>query len=354
MTEVAVSEPIYKIVKGCYQLENQLNSSANPEDEPLVNIVFDGYKIEEYSINKKVIIKVTKKIDKNGFCNEYELIEKVRGHPYIIEIIDYFFLNGMHFMVMEKILYCDLFDYVSSVTVPSDKQIKNISFQLISAIEYMHSKMIAHRDVKLENIMVNRVIDIYGRIISPDKLLSGINHDDTIVSIKLIDFDLSLKINPHEKTSSWCGTPCYVFNEIIERKPNYNAFKADIYAIGVSIYSMKYSSFPCYEKSNNNSQVFYDDKDVKCKDLNDLFKKIFVSEEKRISLRQIFEHKWFNDVKYKSFCEPIEPIPIEEIDNKIIDIMTFHDYNGETVIKQIKKGGSCLENSLYMYLKKNN
>ena len=342
------NETIFRVIEG-YQLKEQLNSPSDPS-EICSNLVFNGNSLKGKF--KQVIIKVTKKIDKNGFCNEHKLINEVSRHPNIINIIDYFLWNDMHFMVTEKILYCDLFDYVTNRKALGDVQTKNISFQLISAVEYLHSKMIAHMDVKLENIMVSNISDLSGNIISPNKLFSGINHENTIVSIKLIDFDLSLKINSHKKTNHWCGTPCYVFNEITERKPNFNAFKADIFATGVCIYAMKHSNFPCYQINKDEPTVFYDDCNVHDEILNDLFKQIFVPEEKRISLRQIFEHQWFSDVIYTSFCEPIEPI--QEINNKIIDIMTFHDYDKETVIEQIKKGGSCLENSLYMYLLNNN
>jgi serine/threonine protein kinase len=62
--------------------------------------------------------------------------------------------------------------------------VKPIFTQITSAIAYMHSMSVVHRDVKLDNILVNQRGEI-----------------------KLIDFGFATKCGPNEKLTANCGTP---------------------------------------------------------------------------------------------------------------------------------------------------
>lgn len=65
---------------------------------------------------------------------------------------------------------------------------------IINAIAYIHNNNIVHRDVKLENILINDINDIH--------------------SIKIIDFGLSSKFGNDIILHSTCGTPIYMAPEI--------------------------------------------------------------------------------------------------------------------------------------------
>jgi serine/threonine protein kinase len=76
----------------------------------------------------------------------------------------------------------------------SNETALNIFFQLSNAIKYLHDKCIAHRDIKMENILL-----------------------DPQGNIKLIDFGFSIKVPKAKKLNIFCGTPSYMSPEIVSK-----------------------------------------------------------------------------------------------------------------------------------------
>jgi serine/threonine protein kinase len=68
--------------------------------------------------------------------------------------------------------------------------------QLADTLSYLHNNNIAHRDIKLENILINK----------------------NTLKIKLIDFGFATKSIGHSVRSALIGTPCYLPPEIISSK----------------------------------------------------------------------------------------------------------------------------------------
>jgi serine/threonine protein kinase len=106
------------------------------------------------------------------------------------------------------------------VKVFDEKSAKIYFRQLVQAIAYCHRQNICHRDIKLENILINEE----GRI-------------------KLIDFGFSQMCNNKTRLSIHCGTPPYMSPEITS-KSTYNGQKSDVWALGVSLYLMLHGKFP--------------------------------------------------------------------------------------------------------------
>ena len=90
----------------------------------------------------------------------------------------------------------------------------------MSALNYLHSKCIAHRDIKLENVML-----------------------DSKGNVKLIDFGFSTQIPNTQKIKLFCGTPSYMAPEIV-RKIEFCGPPADIYAAGVLLFAFFCGCFP--------------------------------------------------------------------------------------------------------------
>ena len=103
----------------------------------------------------------------------------------------------------------------------TEKDAAHIMKQLLSAIAYLHSKNICHKDLKLENILLN----------FNDKL-----------SIKVIDFGCSSFFDPEKLMTEVFGTPYYVAPEAVkDRKFNE---KCDIWSAGVILYVLLSGRLP--------------------------------------------------------------------------------------------------------------
>lgn len=97
---------------------------------------------------------------------------------------------------------------------------RKIFLQIIQAVDYLHLKNVYHRDIKLENIIID------------DKL-----------NIKIIDFGFGT-CNPKSKLLNFfCGTPSYMPPEIVQKK-DYLGSYADIWSIGILLFTLLCGTFP--------------------------------------------------------------------------------------------------------------
>lgn len=97
---------------------------------------------------------------------------------------------------------------------------KRIFKQILEGIKYCHSRCITHRDIKLENLLL-----------------------DDQNNIKIIDFGFSTCIPNDKKIKIFCGTPSYMAPEIVQ-KIEYAGPPADIWALGVLLFTLLSGCFP--------------------------------------------------------------------------------------------------------------
>jgi len=161
------------------------------------------------------------------FKNECRILSKLT-HQNIREMYNFTELT----MTLEYCEGVDLFDYLGTVLFNlSYDKIMIFFVQLVDAVHYMHSKQIAHLDIKLENIMIDPETD----------------------KLKLIDFGHATD-NP--TISNLGGTHPYIAPEGFGKKPII-AIKADIWSLGIILYELITTSIP-WELSNEVDQNFCD------------------------------------------------------------------------------------------------
>lgn len=110
-----------------------------------------------------------------------------------------------------------------------ENEARRLFRQVVEGINYCHSKNIVHRDIKLENILLDK------------------EHN-----VKIIDFGFSIIIPAHKKLNIFCGTPSYMAPEIITR--NYSGQSTDVWALGILLFVMICGKFPF--KATNDSELF--------------------------------------------------------------------------------------------------
>lgn len=168
-----------------------------------------------------------------GVENEISILQKL-NHPLIIKLFTYEETKTQYRLFFEYFEGFTLYEYVKKVRL-SEKAKFKIIMDITKALHFCHKNYIAHRDLKLENIMI----------------LKSSND----ISIKLIDFGFAVNVES-QKINSFCGTPSYMAPEIILKK-EYNPYKADIWALGIIIYSLLCDEMPfsvnkLKKLSNNN------------------------------------------------------------------------------------------------------
>jgi len=117
----------------------------------------------------------------------------------------------------------------------SEGQIRVIFRQLLKGVEYIHSKSVAHRDLKCANVMMNLVCEEQGdqiRILYPE--------------LKIGDFGLSCLVKDGKKELSMVGSRYWMSPEMIQRI-GYDT-KTDIYSLGCLMYELMTGSAPYRSK----------------------------------------------------------------------------------------------------------
>ena len=176
---------------------------------------------------------------------------------------------------MENISGGDLLSFVIKRTKLNEKTSRIIFKQLINSLKFIHSKGIIHRDIKLDNILI-----------------------DLNNSIKLCDFGVGKNYKKNEKLKDQCGTPAYIAPEILNNEEGYFGPPVDIWSSGVVLYAMLSGNVPF--KANNIKDLhqliingqYNNIKDIS-NDARNLIKKILeVDPSKRINIEGILNHPW--------------------------------------------------------------
>ncbi len=149
-------------------------------------------------------------------------------HPHIVKILD-IFDEDIYLFIIEE--YCeggDLTSFLMRNRVLNEDLTRSIIRQLLTTLNYLHSKGITHRDVKLENILIHKK--------QPELI------------IKLADFGTATFFFKNKPLTDVCGTPYYIAPEVL--KGNYNE-KCDIWSTGVIAYLLLCGKppFTGYEKN---------------------------------------------------------------------------------------------------------
>lgn len=157
-------------------------------------------------------------------------------------------------------------------------EIKGIFKDLLKAVNYIHLMGVSHRDLKLDNILINNE----GRL-------------------KVIDFGFAVfRENSKEKVDNFCGTPTYMAPEIIKRN-RYDPHKADIWSLGVVLYKLVSDKYPfrgkdnkeLYERILNANFRIYD---FMSESLRQIFYKIFdPNPSNRATVLDILNSPWFDE-----------------------------------------------------------
>jgi serine/threonine protein kinase len=257
-------------------------------------------------------IVAIKSIDKNKLDNKNENMRKILyecnlmkklNHPNITKILEMFDDEKFFLIIMEYINGGNLFSFVKKRRKLSEKIAKFLFRQIILGIQHMHSKNIIHRDIKLENILI-----------------------DLNNNIKICDFGISLILDSMtDVLYEHCGTPMYIAPEILlsNESQGYLGPPIDIWSAGIALYIMLSGNIPFnITEISNGIHDEVKSKDIKKNNIllqysiltkqptkiegisdsaQDLLKGILNKDpKKRLTIEQILNHPWlYYDDNYK-------------------------------------------------------
>ena len=163
---------------------------------------------------------------------ETNLMKKL-NHKYITKILEMFEDEQYILIIMEYINGGNLFSFVKKRRKLSEKISRFLFRQIILGLKYIHSQNIVHRDIKLENILI-----------------------DLNNTIKICDFGIGkILSSPDELLYDQCGTPMYMAPEILKcnKDHGYKGFPVDIWSAGIALYIMLSGVLPFSVKNEIDS-----------------------------------------------------------------------------------------------------
>eukprot|EP01099_Mayorella_cantabrigiensis_P000451 TRINITY_DN1207_c0_g1_i1.p1 TRINITY_DN1207_c0_g1~~TRINITY_DN1207_c0_g1_i1.p1 ORF type:complete len:669 (-),score=155.81 TRINITY_DN1207_c0_g1_i1:338-2275(-) len=262
---------------------------------------------------QKVAIKFLKKTSiPESFRTECEIFSQT-NHPNIIQLYEVIEESNFLAAAMEYCSGGDLLIYIQQMERLDHKETKRIFLQILSAVRYLHDLRIIHRDLKAENILL-----------------------DKNKNPKLGDFGFAGFYNPDGQLNKSCGSLHYAAPELCEGK-SYKGPEVDIWSLGVLLYGMITGTLPfdgydakeiiskicsgqfyltkkLITASPNNPKLtrvrsFYKNTDQLDEDSNkliDLIRSILkVSPIERATLEEIETHPWITG---KSSRDPIDEL----------------------------------------------
>ncbi|XP_021889857.1 serine/threonine-protein kinase SRK2A-like [Carica papaya] len=143
-------------------------------------------------------------------------------HPNIIRFKEVVLTPTHLAIVMEYAAGGELFERICNAGRFSEDEARYFFQQLISGVNYCHSMQICHRDLKLENTLLDG---------SPAPRL------------KICDFGYSKSSLLHSRPKSTVGTPAYIAPEVLSRR-EYDGKLADVWSCGVTLYVMLVGAYP--------------------------------------------------------------------------------------------------------------
>ncbi|KAG2552347.1 hypothetical protein PVAP13_9KG423500 [Panicum virgatum] len=153
---------------------------------------------------------------------------KLVKHPNVVRLFEVMGSKARIFIVLEYVTGGELFEIIATNGRLKEDEARKYFQQLINAVDYCHSRGVYHRDLKLENLLL-----------------------DAAGNLKVSDFGLSAlteQLKADGLLHTTCGTPNYVAPEVIE-DGGYDGATADIWSCGVILFVLLAGYLP-FEDEN--------------------------------------------------------------------------------------------------------
>ncbi|XP_026543560.1 RAC-beta serine/threonine-protein kinase isoform X1 [Notechis scutatus] len=258
-------------------------------------------------LRKKVIIA---KDEVAHTVTESRVLQNTR-HPFLTALKYAFQTNDRLCFVMEYANGGELFFHLSRERVFTEERARFYGAEIVSALEYLHSRDVVYRDIKLENLMLDK---------------DG--------HIKITDFGLCKEgVSDGATMKTFCGTPEYLAPEVLEDNDYGRA--VDWWGLGVVMYEMMCGRLPFYSQDHERLFELILLEEIRFpRTLSPEAKALLASLLKKDpkqrlgggpnDAKEVMEHRFFaavnwQDVVQKKLIPPFKPQVTSEIDTRYFD-----------------------------------
>ncbi|XP_040038488.1 hormonally up-regulated neu tumor-associated kinase homolog A [Gasterosteus aculeatus] len=296
-----------------------------------------GEKVAVKVIDKRKAKKdsyVTKNLRREGH------IQQMIRHPNITQLLDILETENSYYLVMELCPGGNLMNSIYDKKRLDERETQKYIRQLVLAVEHLHRAGVVHRDLKIENLLL-----------------------DEQDNIKLIDFGLSNCagiLGYSDPFSTQCGSPAYAAPELLSRK-KYGP-KVDVWSIGVNMYAMLTGTLPFTVEPFSLRALHQKMVDKEMNPLPPslstaaicLLKKLLEPDpNKRPNIHQVMADSWLQLANKNTGAPYLNRIHIEEINHTVLLHMTEKmSYKHSEVLSAVLTNRACHTLAVYFLLNK--
>lgn len=232
------------------------------------------------------------------------LISSLLSHPHIVRLVDFFYSETRFFLVFEYARGRQLFDIVLDNGPMNERDARRIFRQILSGVDYIHKNSIVHRDLKIENILV-----------------------DENGNAKIIDFGLSNFYDNKRLLTTFCGSLYFAAPELLLGQ-KYCGPEVDVWSLGVILYVMICGTVPFDDNDMHTLQTkiksakltfpgFISERAKKL-----ISSMVFVEPAQRYDLEQVMRDEWVNidfDTAVDNYMN--KRPPISTVDEEMVSVL---------------------------------
>ncbi|XP_029354623.1 death-associated protein kinase 2a isoform X1 [Echeneis naucrates] len=246
-------------------------------------------------IKKRQSMASSRGVRREDIEREVYILRQIQ-HPNIVTLHDVYENRTDVVLILELVSGGELFDFLAQKESLSEEEATQFIKQILEGVNYLHTRKIAHFDLKPENIML-------------------LDKNVALPRIKLIDFGLAHRIEAGVEFKNIFGTPEFVAPEIVNYEPL--GLEADMWSIGVITYILLSGASPFLGETKqdtlgNITAVNYEfDEEFFCH-TSELAKK-FISQllekdkKKRLTIQDALNHPWIKSNEHKEENKAQEP-----------------------------------------------
>ncbi|XP_057607360.1 sperm motility kinase-like [Chionomys nivalis] len=267
----------------------------------------------------QVAIKVLEKeYNDEEYIDSEVAIHKSLHHRNIIQFFHAINTLRTTYLVMEYLEGKDLVMLINEVGCLTEEEARPIVNQLASAVHFLHQRLIAHRDIKLENILLGE---------------GG--------KVKLCDFGLATQLVEGQMLEELWGTLPYLAPEILAGTP-YDAMAGDMWSLGIVFYVLVTGHLPYVESTPE--AMYHLITTTPCRIPYHLSRPCYLILARlltgylwfRLTSSRLLERPWLGHIQ-----EHVTP-PAKEILPKVVETMCNIGYTCEQVVSSLKDPQSNL------------